>query len=129
VNERHFTYSDNLDAEALKQGDILEKTPELSALLNNYHSYYATSSEYTHFQVLTRSCDLVRRGSNNNCTSRYITLAAVRSLDTVIKRAITHFADKRVVIDNEIYCSENIKANLVLKLRLFLTKTTKNISF
>lgn len=106
MGEKHFTYSNALDNTNLKQGDILKKTDKIKDLLQKYHSYYATSQEYTHFQVLTQSCDLIRRGSNETCTSRYITLAAVRSLDTVIKRAVEHFAEKRIEFNGNICCSD-----------------------
>lgn len=106
MGEKHFTYSDVLDKTNLKQGDLLKKTDKLKNLLQKYHSYYATSQDYTHFQVLTQSCDLVRRGSDETCSSRYVTLAAVRSLNTVIKRAVEHFADKRIEVNGNICCSD-----------------------
>ena len=83
----HFTYKESSDTEnpSLKQGDILQKTPALLALLQKVHPYY-TDSKYRFFQVITQSCDLVRR--NGTCKSRYITLAAVRTLDDIIDRFI-----------------------------------------
>lgn len=109
---RHFTYSTELDRESLKQGDVLCKSDELCDLLKEYHSYYVRSSEYTHFQILTQTCDLVRRGESKQCSTRYITIAAVRSLDTVIKRSIDRYADKKVLVEDQIYCSEKHKSKL-----------------
>lgn len=81
----HFTYEVSPDSSELRQGDVLSKTPELMAVINLYHPHYA-SDDFTHFQILTQSCDLALRG--DKCSSRYITLAAVRGLDFVIKRMI-----------------------------------------
>ncbi|MFS2214055.1 hypothetical protein ACCD08_06065 [Telluria sp. Tellsp104] len=104
----HFTYAaPNL--EHLQQGDVLQKTPELLELIREIHPHYANDS-YKYFQVLTQSCDLVRRGGKP-CKSRYITLAAVRSLDLVVERAIANFSDK-VEFKGEILCSEKFKPKL-----------------
>jgi len=105
----HFTYAEPLSTE-LKQGDILKKTPELTALLKEVHPHYARE-DYLYFQVLTQSCDLVRRGQSNECKTRYITLAAVRSLDLIIKRAIDKFSEK-IEFDNKNVCSESHKSSL-----------------
>lgn len=71
----------------LNQGDVLEKTNELKDALSQAHPYYAEATEYTHFMVLTQSCDLVPRGSAP-CRSRYVTLAAVRPLSVYVQRLI-----------------------------------------
>lgn len=104
----HFTYS-SPDLDNLQQGDVLKKTPELLNLIREIHPHYANDS-YLYFQVLTQSCDLVRR-KGGICKSRYITLAAVRSLDFVIKRAIEKFSD-RLVLDGKILCSNSYKNQL-----------------
>ena len=103
----HFTYSEPILTE-LKQGDILRKTPELSALIKDVHPHY-TRDDYLYFQVLTQTCDLVRRGGE--CKSRYITLAAVRKMDLVIQRAIDEFPDKTVFQD-KLVCSTKHKRSL-----------------
>ena len=36
----HFTYSSNPDRTTLCQGDILEKTEELTAVLRDVHPYF-----------------------------------------------------------------------------------------
>lgn len=110
----HFTYSEP-DRSLLRQGDILKKTPEFLALIKEIHPHYA-NSDYLYFQVLTQSCDLVRRGGA--CKTRYITLAAVRALDLVIERAVNGFTDK-TTFKGRLICSEKHKrglADFVIKL-------------
>jgi len=103
----HFTYSEP-DPKKLKQGDILKKTPELLALIKEVHPHYSRE-DYLYFQVLTQSCDLVPR--NGETKSRYITLAAVRSMDLVVQRAIEKFADK-TVFQGKTVCSTKHKRSL-----------------
>lgn len=103
----HFTYS-KPDSSQLKQGDILKKTPELLEILKTVHPHYARE-DYIYFQVLTQTCDLVRRGGK--CKTRYISLAAVRDLDLVVGRAIDGMADK-TYFQNNVFCSDSHKRNL-----------------
>lgn len=128
----HFTYksAEKIDISTLNQGDILEKTEELSALFDEVHPHY-TNKEYTHFQVLTQSCDLVRRGSKNECASRYITLAAVRSLSTVINRIIEKEVEnnKRIEIDGLNWCSDKFKGRLSSVLESLFNNNDKNHFF
>lgn len=113
----HFTYSETLDKNTLKQGDILLRTPELVRVLEEYHSYFA-NPQYTHFQILTQTCDLVRR-NGNKCKSRYITIAAVRSLSDTINRYIeTNFSESaRIFAWGQLFCNESQKAKLTDFLR------------
>ena len=74
-----------LDKSTLAQGDLLSRTPVLRDALLAGHRYYAEATDYTHFMVLTQSCDLVRRGKSPP-KSRYITLAAVRPMSLVMER-------------------------------------------
>jgi hypothetical protein len=104
----HFTYKDP-DRSSLKQGDILKKTPELLELINMVHPHYA-NDDYLYFQVLTQSCDLVRR-NGDNCKTRYITLAAVRSLDLVISRVLEKFNEK-IDFEGKLFCSDMHKRML-----------------
>lgn len=104
----HFTYL-TPDLGELRQGDILQKTPALLELIRTVHPHYA-GDEYLYFQVLTQSCDLVRR-SNGECKSRYITLAAVRKLDLIVRRAIERFPEKQE-FDNKLFCSDKHKRAL-----------------
>lgn len=103
----HFTYKDP-DYKRLKQGDILTKTPELLELIKEVHPHYSRD-DYLFFQVLTQTCDLVLR--DGACKSRYITLAAVRSMDLVVQRVIETFADKTTFAE-KLCCSERHKKTL-----------------
>jgi len=80
----HYVYKEP-DALKLFQGDILCKTEDLVAHLKKYHPYYAQHTDYKYFMVLTQSCDLYRRGGSP-ASSRYITLAAVRPVEEVLRR-------------------------------------------
>ncbi len=73
----------------LRQGDIIERTKELSEAIGEAHSYYADAKGYDFFLVLTPSCDLALRGGN--CNARYITLAAVRPLDILVERQLKKY--------------------------------------
>lgn len=64
---------------------MLAKTPEVEALLQQYHPYYASHADNKFFVVLTQSCDLVKR-SGSTCGARYISIAPVRPLRAVLKR-------------------------------------------
>ncbi|MBR8399921.1 hypothetical protein KDW65_25140 [Burkholderia cenocepacia] len=94
---------------SLRQGDVLKRTPGLLDILREVHPHYA-DEKYTHFQVLTQSCDLVRR-DGASCKSRYISLAAVRSVDVVIQRAIEKY-ERKIVFQDKLYCSEQHKSQL-----------------
>lgn len=86
------TYRALASAEAeIEQGDILAKTPEVLEIIKEVHPHYL-KSDYTHFLVLTQSCDLVRRRSSG-CKSRYISLAAIRPLGLVVSREIEKYQD------------------------------------
>lgn len=86
---KHFAYTENIDKESLKQGDIIAKTEEIRGLLSDVHKHYL-DDKYLYFIVLTQSCDLVLR-DGIKCKTSYITLAAVRSLDEVIQREISKY--------------------------------------
>lgn len=83
----HFTYT-ALDMDTLHQGDVVDRTEGVEQLLKEVHPHYYNSSDYRFFVVLTQSCDLIRRAPSNKCTSRYITLAAVRPLQLVLARQL-----------------------------------------
>lgn len=70
--------------DVLEQGDLLRRSPEVVALLEKYHPYYANHPQNVFFAVLTQSCDLVRRGER--CAARYISLAPVRPLRAILRR-------------------------------------------
>jgi hypothetical protein len=75
----------NPPLDKLEQGDILKRTKELDALIAEYHPYYAQKADNKFFAVLTQSCDLVPR-QGGSCKARYISLAPVRPLKSVLKR-------------------------------------------
>ena len=88
-----FLFEDegSTDYKNLNQGDVLFKTQDLIDVLSQAHNYYADASDYTHFMVLTQSCDLMRRGKPFP-KARYITLAAIRPLDVVVERLIKKYS-------------------------------------
>lgn len=100
----HFTYQPP-DKSTLKQGDLLAKNGALSGLIQEVHPFYGQDVRVTHFQVLTQTCDLVRRVSGK-CAARYITIAAVRPLDTAIAHALEGFQGKFLIGDVP-YCSRD----------------------
>jgi hypothetical protein len=85
-----FEPKDKINREELLQGDLLRRTPALADAIGQAHSYYATAADYSHFLVLTQSCDLVRR-RGTKCKSRYITICAVRPLSTAVEREMERY--------------------------------------
>lgn len=82
-----FESEDKTKKDALFQGDILKRNDALRDALLQAHSHYANADDYTHFMVLTQSCDLAYHGRQKP-KSRYITLAAVRPLRLVVDRIV-----------------------------------------
>jgi len=114
-----FTYTDVLDPESLQQGDVVERTPAIEAILQEAHPYYL-NTDYRYFIVLTQSCDLVRR-TGNTCKAPYITIAAVRPL----VRAVERYASR--LLRNEIerqfkFASDDRKS----RLRQFVERVLNN---
>jgi hypothetical protein len=81
----HFTYCDP-DRSLLRQGDILRKSEGISTILEKVHPYFI-KDDCKYFMVLTQSCDLERR-DGKPCKAPYITIAAVKPLDLLIKNEI-----------------------------------------
>lgn len=96
----HFTYVNPKGD--LKQGDLIQITDELRQVLSEFHPHYAKKTDYSFLVVLTQSCDLVMR--NGKCTSRYITLAAARPLETLFYRELEKHQRSSIEKDNMI-CS------------------------
>ncbi|WP_143089817.1 hypothetical protein [Tropicimonas isoalkanivorans] len=73
-----FVFKDvsRLDTSGLSQGDVIAKTDAVIDRIGQAHQYYADAPDYTHFMVLTQSCDLVRR--QGNFKAPYITIAAAK---------------------------------------------------
>jgi len=80
----HYVYDDP-DKVQLGQGDVLQRTDALVALLAQYHPHYAEHPDYKFFAVMTQSCDLVRR-DDKLPKSPYITIAAARTLEETLLR-------------------------------------------
>lgn len=100
----HFTYTH--PEGNLKQGDLLHITGELQQVLTDFHPHYANNPDYSFLIVLTQSCDLAKR--NGRCVSRYMTLAAVRPLRTLIDRELEKHQRSGVEIDNRL-CREETR--------------------
>lgn len=90
----HFTYREEGTVD-LCQGDLLARTPALQEILRSYHPHYFENPRNTHFLVLTQSCDVARR-KDGVCGTKYITIAAVRSLAEVVKRQLELEVDPRI---------------------------------
>lgn len=82
----HFTYRARAAGSDLEQGDVLLRIGEFKAHLEEFHRYYGEHPEYEHLIVLTQSCDLVRR--EGSCKSEYISVAAIRPLQTLLERRL-----------------------------------------
>lgn len=109
----HFTYGEVCDNNTLKQGDILKKTPELNNVLEEYHSYFS-KDQYTHFLVLTQTCDLVLR--KGDYKARYITIAAIRSLKDTIAKQLVGLQTAQVQ-SADLYYSDSHRQKLIEFLR------------
>ena len=92
-NEFDFIFEPDakVDRASLLQGDLLQRTPKLARTIGEAHSHYADAPTYSHFLVLTQSCDLVRR--KGECKSRYITICAVRPLAIAVERELRDYVD------------------------------------
>lgn len=111
----HFTYDgESFDKTILKQGDLLTKTPELNAILEKYHNYFS-KDQYTHFLVLTQTCDLILR-KGGDYKARYITLAAVRPLEDAIEKQLAG-AEGAQTPDGRVYFSDRHREKLTEFLR------------
>jgi hypothetical protein len=84
----HFTYDQQLKRTELMQGDVLERTPAINALLKDVHPHFYQHPKNLFFMVLTQSCDLVTRPPGGRCKAPYIAIAPVRTLDLVVERHI-----------------------------------------
>jgi hypothetical protein len=104
----HWAYKPQSPPNDLEQGDVLRCTEGLLALLRKYHPYYADHPDNRFYQVLTQSCDLVRRGGP--CNARYIAIAPVRPFKVVVHR---EFDDKLKQIDvGDPYASSRTKSEV-----------------
>ena len=104
----HFTYQTPVGE--LQQGDLLRVSDQLREELQRYHPYYVANQDYKFMMVLTQSCDLALR--NGKCVSRYITLAAVRPLKTLVDRELEKHQRSSIEKVHRI-CSEERKHYLI----------------
>lgn len=81
----HFTY-DTPNRTTLAQGDIIRRTSKVDELLQEVHPHYHRAADYKYLSILTQSCDLVKSAERR--PTRYISLAAVRPLDSVLRREV-----------------------------------------
>jgi len=84
----HFTYT-SANRAHLSQGDVIRRTEAIDKILAEVHPHYLHKKN-TYFQVLTQSCDLVRR-QGSECKARYISLAAIRSLSDAYERELSKY--------------------------------------
>jgi len=104
----HFTYS-SLDHQSLRQGDILLNSEDISKMLSEMHPYFI-KDDCKYFMVLTQSCDLERR-EGEHCKAPYITIAAVKPLDLLIKNEIARHQTELDKICG--ICNENKRSKLI----------------
>ncbi|PLX44113.1 MAG: hypothetical protein C0605_03225 [Hyphomicrobiales bacterium] len=124
-----FIFADaaKVDLTSLRQGDLLEKSDELAEAVRAAHSYYAEADDYTHFLVLTQSCDLVKRDSKPP-KSPYITLAAVRPLQKALDRRVTKYLAQGIEFPLRV-CERNRRILLDQFLERLLHNTEDGLFF
>lgn len=122
-----YIFAKSTSVDQLRQGDILIKNDNLVNILKQAHQYYAEALDYTHFVVLTQSCDLVLRGKRKP-KSRYITVAAIRPLRVIMKQFIDSYTEKKPEYPFPILKKENESAAKQLMER-FLNNTEPDYFF
>lgn len=105
----HFTY-ERPTSTSLQQGDLIRRSPDVERILCQVHPHFS-EEKYRYFVVLTQSCDLVLR-DGQQCKSRYISIAPVRSINDVAKKVVStvHFTDLERRLQ---FASEDRKAKVV----------------
>lgn len=88
-----FCDASEVDWKSLAQGDLIQRTTDVQAVLSEAHQYYSIAEDYKYFCVLTQSCDLVKR--SGGIKAPYITIAAVRPLSIFLERALDAFSSKK----------------------------------
>ena len=121
-----FASNDRIDNSSLNQGDIIKKTNEVASAILPAHAYYAEAEDYTHFIVLTQSCDLVRR--RGAIRAPYITIAAVRPLSVTIEKFFSNVSTKLERTEIEV-AKLSLKRKLDLLLERVLHNTEENLFF
>lgn len=96
----HWTY-DNVDADAdLAQGDIIEPTAAIRAILQEVHPHFL-DSKYVGFMILSQSCDLVQRAGYRG---QPINLCVIRELASIADRLLHRFCGSEMP---GVYCSDD----------------------
>ncbi len=86
----HFQYAPTYaEPPQLFQGDVLERTRDIEAILERLYPYaYQNREKYPYFVVLTQSCDLVEDDSRER-KAEHITLAAARPLRLFLEHEVS----------------------------------------
>ncbi len=121
-----FKQPESLDKDNLHQGDILENKGNLKEAVSQAHSYYAEAEDYTHFMVLSQSCDLVRR--KGKCKSNYITIAAIRPFNLAFSRFVEKTAFSNLDFPIPIL-DESRRQEVKFKLERFVNNTVEDDGF
>ena len=79
-------YFETLDSTQLMQGDVLRRTAEINAILEEIHPYYSDEKNL-YFMVLTQTCDLVERRSGS-IKAPYIVVSPIRNFTTIVENFI-----------------------------------------
>lgn len=112
---------EDFSADELRQGDVLRRTDELKARIGQAHGYYAEAIGYDYFLILTPTCELVRR--DGRCSSRYISIAAVRPAHILVDRQLENY--KQSVKAPGLFCSSR-KRQLAEQFLLRLLHNTED---
>ncbi|MGM0584953.1 MAG: hypothetical protein ACQEUZ_09920 [Pseudomonadota bacterium] len=113
-----------LDRGSLSQGDVIRRSEALSEAIREAHEYYATAQDYTHFVILTQSCDLVRRGQD--IKAPYVTIAAARPLSVVVEKFVSsHIED----VHGTVLAKTSARRRLEEKLERIIHNTEDGLFF
>lgn len=93
--ESAFTYDAVGDHSDLCQGDIIQPSNAVRAVMKEVHPHF-TDNKYVAFLILTQTCDLERR-DGKPCKSQYINLAVVRPLKDVLQTMLDRVCPKVVL--------------------------------
>lgn len=116
----NHVYSGEPNADELMQGDVLARTDELNAALQETHPHIFAKEANRYFMVLTQTCDLVLR-NGGVCKAPYINVAPVRSLNSVLKKQVALYASEYLDVGTPI-----IRASSKAKLSEFMNRLINN---
>jgi hypothetical protein len=111
----HWTYAPILpEYPDLQQGDILQPTQQLNAILGEIHPHFR-DDKYSGFLVLSQTCDLVRRAPQNSCKANYINLAAIRPMQDVLIYLLDRHCSEQRLVSGVFKSGAKNKAKLLLQ--------------